>query len=203
MNEQAQQLWQRYRAFPRAIQWAIAAGIAIVVFVIWNDYIKSIGDGWALQADKIQQQVRTVRDSRNLADKFEQLEDAIVSIGPVEVPGNEKQTTDAINRIVNDIIRTYRSDITKESLNRGTGDRLRKGALFGIIGPGEVGQKLSAEFEFESTPETAMKILAELERNPDIEAVTEARISKLTNRRVSVKLKIEAWVVARDSKTRA
>ena len=202
MNEQFIQLWQKYRAFPRAVQWAVAAAIVILVFVIWNDYIKAIGDRWAMQADTIQQQVKTVRDSRALVTQFEQMKPAIMTIGQVEPPSTEKQTSDALNTIKDKIIEKYRSDITKESFQRTAGDRIRKGALFGIIGPGEIGQKLSGEFEFESTPETATKIIAELEKNPDVEAVSEVRITKIGNRRISVKLKIEAWVVGRDTKAR-
>lgn len=200
MSEQAQQLWQQYRAFPRAIQWALAAAVVLLLFLFWDSFIRSIGDEWSLQADRIQADVRKVRDSRQLEEQFDRMKGAIVAIGPVELPGNEKQTSDALSTAINKILADY-PEIEKQNYGEVPGERLGKNALVGIMGPGEVGRKITSEFEFESSPETATRIIADLERNPDIEAVSEVRISRTDNRKVAVKLKIEAWVIGRDTKS--
>src|SRR5690554_1920825 len=97
MNEQAQQLWQQYRALPRALQWALAAAVVLVLFLFWDSFIRPIGDEWSMQADRIQANVRKVRDSRMLEEQFNRMKNTIVAIGPVEIPSTEKQTSDAVN----------------------------------------------------------------------------------------------------------
>lgn len=203
MSEQFEQLWQRFRGFPRAIQWALIAGVGILLFVVWNDYIKVIGDEWALEAERIERRARQVREAAALEDRFQSMDDAIVSLGPVDVPGDEKQAADALNRIVNELIDEYRNDISKENFQRLAGDRLRKGSLAGIIGAGDVGRKLAGELEFVSSPETAIAILSKLESSPEVESVTEVRVTKTGNRKVNVKFKIESWVVGRDTGRRS
>ncbi len=203
MAEQFEQLWQRFRAFPRAIQWALIAGVCILVFVIWNDYIKAIGDEWALAADRIERQVAEVRNSVALEDDFESMKDTIRGLGPVHVPASEQAATTALNDVVNNLLKEYRNSITNQQFNRAAGDRLRKGSLHGIIGAQQVGKKLTGELEFDAPPEIATAILAKLESSPDIESVTEVRFTKLGGREVGVKLKLEAWVVVRDTSRRS
>ncbi|MHC4306072.1 MAG: hypothetical protein ACYSW2_16565, partial [Planctomycetota bacterium] len=49
----AQTIWQRYRRLPRAGQWAIAAGVGVVLLIIWNDYVLSQAADWNEQADEL------------------------------------------------------------------------------------------------------------------------------------------------------
>jgi len=199
MNEQFQQLVQRFRSFPRVVQWVVLAGIAAVLLLVWNDYIYALGQDWKTRGDDIMAQVEEVRDAESLERRFESMEDVIITLGAVEVPGSEQQASDALSRAINTVISKYKSDISGESFNRGRGDSMRKGSLPGIIGPGMRGQKISLELSFESGVETAMNVIADLEASPHIEAVTEVRLAKSGNRKVKVRLQLEAWVITRDT----
>lgn len=203
MSQQTQQLWQQFRQYPRALQWAIIAAFGIVLFLIWNDYIFALGQDWKLKGDAIISQVHEVRDAERLEARFRSIRDSIRSLGPVEVPSEEKQAAAAFDAVVNSLISDkYASEISGENFSKTRGDRLRKGSLPGIIGAGERGEKIRGELEFESTPEVAMKIIADLESSPAIEEITEVRLSKSGNRNVKVKLQMESWIITRDTSRR-
>ena len=58
-------------------------------------------------------------------------------------------------------------------------------------------QRLVCELEFQSDPDTVIKVLRELEAEPEIESVSSVRLERLDNgpRLLDVSMEIEAWVV--------
>ncbi|MCH2153707.1 MAG: hypothetical protein MK089_10245, partial [Phycisphaerales bacterium] len=71
---------------------------------------------------------------------------------------------------------------------------IKVSALPGIARAGEKLERIKGELDFESKPDTAISIVADLERSSAVEALSNLKIDKLGNGTVRTRLTLEAWV---------
>ena len=192
-------LIDQFRSMPVIVQWGAYIAVGIVVFLFWSDYIAPVSLEYKQAADRIAEDVRTVRDTAAMEAQIRRHEDIIRGVGPVLKPRPAAQGELALNQAVNEIIGEH--DVSNFSYSMRIQGTMSAGALSGLtrnVRP----QLLSGDLKFNATPETAMAIIAQLEARPEIEAIASGRLSRMAGRRVSVHLMLEAWVLPTDDRRR-
>lgn len=193
-----QTIFERFAQLPSPLRFAGYGVLALLLFLFWNDYIAPLKRSWTQQADKIQTDVRNVRDAARLRAEIALLDDVIVSLGPVEVPRSADIASTAVHRQINEVLRSH-SGVTQDSFTLTPRGNVQGRELLSITG-GQQPQLLSGELRFDAAPDVAISIIRQLESSPEIEAVTLVQLTRTTGRRVSVRMNIEAWVVPAPSR---
>jgi len=187
-------LAERWSALP--LRWKRLLVVAAVVlgFVLYMDWIWPIAERWNAESDRIEAVLE--RAEGNRSDLPSSLEAAVESLGPIRIPSTEGEGSIALAETVNAAIRNQ--PVTNFSFDARAGARLPPAALREIAsGAGDRVERVVGEIGFTSTPEQAAQIIAELEASPDLESISRLRISRsqTMDRRVDVKMTVEAWVV--------
>jgi hypothetical protein len=193
MSETTTNLVNRFLALPRAMQWALLAIAGMLLFVTWDRGINPISDWVSRKSSGIEQQVREVRASRQISGDFQRMEPLVVSLGPVQAPRSEAAGSAAFTTLVNDLMKKH--GITDQNFNLRQRGNLPKNALTEIL-QGKRAERLTADLKFSAKPEVAVAILADLESSPDIEQISQVRLTKDQNGKVKAAYVLEAWVTA-------
>jgi hypothetical protein len=190
-------LWQRFRLLPRAAQWAIIGGGAIVLLYLYSDYVLATANAWNEEANQRQHALAKARMINDSARVSGSLGDAIKVIGEVEVPDDEAATSAALGQAISDVLKKYQ--VSNDRFNPATPGKLPRGTMAAILKDREA-RYISGNLEFESSVESAASIIADLESSPAIESISALRITRsgagAGQRRVNVRLTIESWVMA-------
>ncbi len=187
-----QQLLERFREMPRLVQWGVYVGIGIIVFLIWTDLIAPKSIEFKERADRIAEDVRTVRDTEAMDHSVRQLRDTIAGLGPVQLPRPEAEGELALTRTVTNMLRQF--SVTNDSFSARVQGSLRPDALPGVTGESRV-QLVTGDLTFDASPDVAIAIISELESRPEIESITTVRMTRISGRRVRVTAVLEAWVL--------
>ncbi len=183
-------IWQRFRQLPRAIQWAAYAAAGMALFIGVNDYLWKQAEHWSTEADRIEMKFQSVRDGQNIADQLLSMRNPLVAHGEIRIPEQAGEGGPALDAAVTAVMNRHS---IRHTYDRRAPVRL-KGSL-ATIKDGDEAQSISAELRFEASPEDAMAVIAQLESSPDIEAISNVRITRITGaRRLKVQLTLEAWV---------
>jgi hypothetical protein len=186
---------ERFRQWPRAMQWAAIAGAIVAAFFLMDSFVWPLASAWSERADNIQRGVSEVRADAALAGRFEAIKNTVKSLGPVELPETEAEGNAALNDIYNSVRKNHQ--ISNDSFEVRKSASISGTPLAGIS-KGKSVSRLTGELKFESTPEVAMAIITELESSPMIESISSVRITRDAQPKVKVQLTIEAWVYAAD-----
>ena len=160
----------------------IAVGI-VLGFVLYVDWVWPIAERWNAESDRIEAVLDRAEGNR-------------LELGPIRIPSTEGEGSIALAETVNAAIRNH--PVSNFSFDARAGARLPPAALREIAsGAGDRVERVVGEIGFTSTPEEAADIIAELEASPDLESISRLRItrSQTLDRRVDVKMTVEAWVL--------
>ena len=193
-REQFDGLAARYHEAPRAVRWAILAGGFLVLFLIWDSWIKPVGQAWAMEADRIERTVEDVREGEALMRKLNQarLESTIVNLGPLEQPGSDAQGRTELSNAVIETLREH--GVKDHSFDLRLGGKLPAQVSSGVTDQGKRLVRLTGDLRFEAKPDVVIAVIADLERRAEIEAVTSVRLTRATGV-LRVRLDLEAWVI--------
>jgi hypothetical protein len=182
----ASSLVNRFRAMPRSVQMFAGIGALLILAVVWWD-MRDLRQRFEKRAMTIESQVQSVRSgARNdLAD----IRDTVASVGEVDLPGSDQEGSEALNRVVSDLLNQYKLGSTGSFNIRH--DRTLPADLLPQMGRLAT---IKGDFSFESSPEEAVAIIAALESNPAVECIRSLRIAKSGTHKVKVRLVLEAWV---------
>mgnify|MGYP006229169511 CR=1 FL=1 len=185
---------ERYSTLSRAMQWAVIAAIGLVLFVIWDTGIRPVADSWNQSADNIQASADKIIQGDQTARWLNNDLNPPHSFGEAAAPSDDAQGREALNRAVNEVIKTYESKVSEKDFSITSGGQLKPGTLSKAAGGRRV-SRITGSLSFVSDPETAAAMIAELEMHPEIESIREVRLTKSTDRKVTVRLVIEVWVI--------
>jgi len=177
---------------PRAAQWLTFAIVFTVLFLAWHSVLGEIAANWNASADTIEADVRTVRNSREVLADLKRLGDPITAIGEVATPGGKNEGGVAMSNAVIEIMGTMKYSF---GLNA-SGGNLPQDISRSVSRGGQRLSRLTGDLKFEATPEKAVDIIAAFETHPDIEAVSSVRLTRSSAGKLTVRLTLEAWVVA-------
>ncbi len=194
-------LWQRVGQLPRAGRWAIWAVVVITVFLIWNDFIGPQTASFNEEARTLLARHEMIRGRQRLR-QVKLLAEPIRALGTVEEPGNRAESGQALIRAVIEVLKKHA--VSDDSWVLGNPTNLPRGTLSELTGDGGRMQRITAEVRFDTGPEEATAIIAELEECPEIEAISNLRLSRLPRgrRKVRVALTLEAWIVSAETRQR-
>lgn len=183
---------QRYRELERAWRWVILAVLFLLAFLIWSEVIAPIGDGWAERADRIEADLSRTSGvvTMDISTK-----NAVMVYGLLELPNQKEAGSLTLTEVVHGILASH--GITNDTFGQSQSTNIKDSAMPGIARAGERLERIKGELDFESTPQTAIKIVAELERSTDIEAISNLKMDKIGNGSVRTRLTLEAWVRSR------
>ncbi|MCA9285708.1 MAG: hypothetical protein KDA22_10855 [Phycisphaerales bacterium] len=193
MSAAAQQLVDRYRAMPRAMQWGVLAIVGLVVFMLVDSTVWRLGRSWGDQADEMQAVLDDTQMKR--ASLNHELEATVLAHGQVRMPLPEADGAAALAKAVNEALTRHHAlgaVYDSRASSNMPGDSLR-----GVIAPGQQPARVAGDVRFKAKPQDVAAIVAELESSPDVESISRLTIEKdqkdMTNVRVT--MTVEAWVI--------
>jgi hypothetical protein len=189
----------RFRALPRAGQWAVIAGVGLVGFLLWEATISQWSQEISKQADTMLSKVAQIRAGAKVTDDLEHMGEVIVGLGPVQTPDTQAEGAAKLNRVVNDVLK--RHSVSNQSFDMRIRGKLPPTALTGVT-DGKRLDRLVGDLKFTAAPTEALAVIAELESSPEIEAINTVRITKDAAQKVKVNLTVESWVISLDKGTR-
>jgi hypothetical protein len=192
MNAAGRDLWQAFRALPRALQWSAWALIGTAVAVVYLDYVVATAAGWNASAEKLLTSLRDASRRLERQGAVRRLAEPIRAIGPVEKPGPHPQATTAMTEAVNRILKRHR--VSNESYAIGALSRLPIRLADTLRARGA--QRVRADLKFDATPDDAIEVIGELEQSPEIESIEQVHVARIggAQRQVTVNLTMEVWV---------
>jgi hypothetical protein len=198
-------LLDRFRRLPRSMQWLVVAGAFIVGFLAWDGTIRPVVDRWNKEADDLQQRIGQLQRAEEQINRTRALQDAIVAIGPVELPqqrgpgGPAAGEQSPLFRVFIDVIREGGYRISDDEFQVGSAGARISSAEAQKLVPGGTRQLnlITATIDFKATPEDAIAIISDLESHPEVEGISSVRMTNPGegDRKVTVQLTLDAWVV--------
>jgi hypothetical protein len=189
-----------FARMPRAIQWALLAAIGFCAFWVWDQYVNPLKDSWDKDAAAIETSVKDIRSTDSVSSRIQGIKDVVVTLGPVDKPASSKDGQAAVYDAVNKVL--AKNGVAKDSFSLRSRGKLSKTALVSITSGNKRIDRLTGDLKFDATPKAAAAIIADLESNPDIEAVDSVRMTRDTNGKVKVHVTVEAWVLTTDSSSK-
>ena len=184
-------LVDRFLELPVIWRSGVAAALVLLVVLVAEDYIWPMADDWNAQANRIEKIIdQGSRLDRAIDRKIERVATAL---GPIEVP---RSAAPGATRLEETVGRILEENGLRPKIDARTGSNLASNSPIAEIAGGRV-QRLVCELEFQSDPDTVIKVLRELEAEPEIESVSSVRLERLDNgpKLLDVSMEIEAWVV--------
>ena len=183
-------LVDRFLALPPIWRIAGAGALLVVAVLVAQDHVWPIADEWNREAYRIERSIARGRDLDSALDA--RIERIAVALGPIEVPRSAAPGATRLEETVGRICAAHGLD---PKIDGRTGSRLPSNSPISEVAGGRV-ERLVCELEFVADPGTLMDVVRELEREPEIESISDLRIERIEDGpRLDVRLVIEAWVV--------
>lgn len=195
-------IWVRYRGLPKTVRWSIGAAVVAVLFLLWNDHVVRLTDEWDVRAERMLANVENAAGDTRRLQSLGVLRPVVLGLGPLEEPGNEATAEKQLNRVINEVLKDQA--VSQDSYSYRGPSKLRRGTLSRIIAPGEQVERITGDLRFDATPEIAAKIVAELEASPNIDAISNLRMTRQPGpRKVTVDLTVETWIITAERRPRS
>lgn len=200
-------IFDRFAAWPRAMRWMTIAVVLVLAFLAWDGTVGKKVDEWNEAADSIEQEVQHVIEAEAMRARLLRMNDTIVGLGPVDLPGEESAERSALTNTVVEVFkdRSLDREVSYSFDQSGGGDKLREDLTRNIVRPGGRVMRLAVSLKFEASPDDAIKIISLLESREEVDAIRKVTMTKGDGRsgpRVKVALTIETWVEASSSQRR-
>jgi hypothetical protein len=195
-------LLARYHALPRTMRWLLwTAAVLVLYFAVIEPYV--ITKPAALRAKAGETETRLVSLQKEAeSGQAHVVANAIARFGPIDPPSNEpERATLLFNRKVAETLEKH--GIKKyTSPNRST--NMERGPLVRAVSSDERVERRIADIQFDASPEEITGILADLERSPEITAVSKIQLRRADGggRTLHATLTAEAWVITRKKTAR-
>ncbi|MBI1303636.1 MAG: hypothetical protein GC172_07595 [Phycisphaera sp.] len=187
----AERLLERFAALPRVGKWVVIAGIGAGGYLVFESVIWPTSEAFDNKAN------RYAAVLARAAMRAEGLPSSVVASakahGPNMAPELESVAKNKLAESITAIMKTHGASF---------GWSLRWNQLSGGVMPSvaaELGGTMAraiAEIDFEAAPETATRIIHDIDRDPAVDAVTDLKINYLDKtRRVKVTMTVERWGV--------
>jgi hypothetical protein len=186
---------ERFSELPRAMRWLVVATIGTALFLFWQDMLQPIKHGWDRESNRIETQVRAVREGEQLTEQLQGpvLRDTVLGVGLIDLPGGpdegRKAIADAVNAVLTgDLAVSHSFQIGESTLPRN--------AATGLVESTKRLKTITGELRFDAKPDKAIRIVQALEQRPEIESVNSVRFTKINEGNLKVRLNFDTWIVA-------
>jgi hypothetical protein len=197
-------LFSKFMALPRVAQWAIEAIAFLIVFFGIVKPVWSLGDSVGDKASRLESAIARRNDFASPASgDGANLAAYKAAFGTPMMPKDGGLKPEAFTRVVDSVLESH--NVTDRNV---TERRIRMTKeQSDVLGPFPI-DRLIEEVTFEADPATVVAILAELERSPEVAAVSRVRLDRASVRggmnlgdaedeqHVRATITPEAWIVA-------
>ncbi|MBC24363.1 MAG: hypothetical protein CMJ32_10675 [Phycisphaerae bacterium] len=194
MSDRVEQTWEKYRGLSPVYQGSIAVLAVMVLFLLADEYLWAVARQWNQSADRYAEILH--EGASKEAEFSPRMEATIRAVGPVNIPSTEADGAKKLSRTINSILKDHK--IYNDSYDNFGGAKLPSDALTSITSStgGRI-EKVTGRLQFDASPEEALKIISEIESNPEIESISSLRITRMERMtRVTVKMTVEAWIMS-------
>jgi len=189
----------RFKKLPRAAKWAAAA---LAFFTAYFAIIEPALDAtarYAARADTLQSAlVRANQRARGSAGLAADLKLGTARFGdklsPWENPGSG-----ALNKRISDVLGEHGVSAWTSDERRAA--NLPRDTFEGLLAPDERARRIVVDLDFESHPIIATRVIADLERAPEVHAISRLTLRKVDNQKrntIAVNTSVETWTVAKE-----
>jgi len=199
-------LLARFTVLPRAVKWMLLAGSLIVLYFGVFEPTLAFADRWNTRAASLESALARDKELAGLEGDGWKIQSAQSAFGEPVRPGQKDVTPEGLLRVVNAVLDQHAvgGRTVSESTSALTGDAAV------ALGVGEI-RRFILQVSFESDAATVAAVLADLERAPEVAAVSRLRIDKASIRfgadedegLVRATLSPEAWIAARPGSGRS
>lgn len=191
-----------YSGMPRAAKWAVwGAAFFLAYFVIVEPVMEYAG-AVSIRAQDLRSDLDTrVRELERRDEVALSIRERTAWFGGVDVPGEAGAMQSALRSRIDQVFREMRVP-DGWSLDRRSEGRVSREAMSGALDESEELHRMEMELKFECDPDLALRVIAELERSPEVTSVPRVVLRKSTEgRRVQATVAVEAWSVQRRAST--
>ena len=190
LREQAAALRARFDALPSRQRWVVVVALAFAGYLLVDEYVWSWSRGWEAESMQIEAALRrgTVRRGTASVD----LARAVATFGPVDPPADAARGREELAQAIEDVAKSRK--VAGYSYEVRVGPRV-KDPDAAVLAPAI--ERVQAEVRFDTTADELLRIVADLESHPAVEAISALRIQRNDqSRKMNVQATIEAWVIA-------
>lgn len=195
----------RYRALPRAMRWALwALAIVVIYLTVLDPYVigkaaqlHTKASETAASLEKLNKQAASSQwqDAVNSVTKFG--EAALSDVDATGQGGDESHV--AFNARITAVMQGHKiANYQKNNRLVAMGEGPLKRSI--NIASEQV-DRVQAEIKFDASPETFAAVLADLEKAPEVSAISEVDVRRAerdaSNRMLQVTIKAETWSITR------
>ncbi len=192
MTTRLEALRRRWHALPPAGKFGVSAVGALAIYFGLEDTTWRLAEEWRAEANGLQQLLQRAESIAHSSQAAKQL---ILIHGDLRPPRDAAAGNQALAEAVT--VALARNHITNYSFEARSGAKLPSGSFAGALPSGKRVEQVSAEVSFESSPEDAFRVIANLESDQSVDGVRSLRIDYAENtKRVTVALTVNAWVIA-------
>jgi len=190
----------RYRALPRVLKWIAWAACVLIGFVVIDRTLLRMQDRLNARADLHQSILDSyARGARARDDAEATIAGGIARFGLVEMPADASRRASEFNRAIDAVLeRNGVRDQTSTTDNAGAAEQ----KLSERFGQGVRVARLVRHVQFDGSPRTVARVIADLERTPLVSGVSRVEITTATRRdegrgSVRARLSVETLVIER------
>lgn len=197
---------ERFRSLPRSARWLIWGALGLLAyFVIVEPIVERTSRLRILADSRAGQLAKAHSGAVVLAAAQSDIKAGVQRFGMVELPGEPKERSEAFSRRVGEILQAH--GVRPTSTVKET--PLGNGPLLGALGSEYKVDRLVTELQFDASPATVAAVLADLERAPEVAAVSRVQVRKAgpqgdrpVGKVLRTTIAVEAWQLVRKAKTK-
>lgn len=196
-------LWNTYRSLPRAVRWAVIAALGMIAYFGIVEPALNIA---STASDQGRQIAEILTRERTYAEDSARATGTVgagmTAFGKPNLPASYKDRSLALAQAVDEILKNH---AVEGAVTREKSGSIPDPRLAALTNAAPRADRLILDVSFESEPETVSRVLADLERAPQVTAVSRVVIrladasrgsARATpSRRVKAELWVEAWII--------
>ena len=184
----------RVQAMPRAIQWLLLALVGLGLFLLWDNVIRPVTEGFDGTSMRIEAQLAEVRAGREVTRSLRapDMRKAVISLGPVAAPQSIDTVSGQLNTLVSESLKKHGA--TNPNFSARTRGKLPNNALTSIRQGGRI-DRYTIDLKFDATPQAAAGVISDIESSPAVHSINSIRLVRDSGGKVKVALTFEAWAL--------
>lgn len=191
-------LVSRFKSLPRAARWLLLfLGLIVLPYFAVIEPALNLSADLASRADLLQASLRRSADRAARAESAGQsMALGQARFGGVKFPGDARQV-EALSARIQEVIDTHKPSNWSQKTQQPA--LLGRDTMAGVLAEGEQVQRVQVRLEFEATQTVTMNIIADLERAPEVYAISNVKLRRLEKdgrKIVAASLVLETWFVA-------
>ena len=188
-----------FKQMPRAGQWTTLALVGLVAyFAVIEPTVEKIGKLGGRAESRRAELVAFEKEQQTGDNARSRVALGVSRYGEVLWPGDPESREAAFNRKIAEVLSRHG---IKDQRATTRSSSLSKGPLLEAMGQGAAVSRQISDLQFEATPEQVSGIVADLERTPEVAAVSRVQLRRVDEqdraRLLRANISVETWVQTR------